>query len=226
MAAKSQLNRRSLVASLAALPIGASPAAAAIASAFGKPLSAEMVAVFDYPNATSIRQIPARDIPVWKERGWTPIVPRLAHGWDLSSGKIQKTYTRIEWPSRCTIWRKSEPPFAVFKEQFPQDEWNYFVFRANEWVPYDRIVIGCYVSPPNNYLKYETIRFSDIPNEFISARDFPRIVRSLDHLHALDPKRCHSIYHFELDDVRAAKRREDELQHAINEQLSAQGNRS
>lgn len=61
------------------------------------------------------------------------------------------------------------------RELLPKRRWRYSYEPANEFVPHDRIVVGCYVKGPKRTLSYEVFHISDLPNDFVSAEDLEAI---------------------------------------------------
>lgn len=65
------------------------------------------------------------------------------------------------------------------RELLQERYWSYSYEPANEFVPYDRIVVGCYVKGPSRTLSYEVFRVSDLPNDFVGAQDLEAILVNL-----------------------------------------------
>ena len=65
------------------------------------------------------------------------------------------------------------------RELLPKSEWQYCFYPANEWVQFDRIVVGCFVKGPERCLSYEQFALSDLPNYYVPLQDLECILSNL-----------------------------------------------
>lgn len=58
-----------------------------------------------------------------------------------------------------------------YRRLLPKSQWRSTYCLANEALPFDRVLIGCYVTGPGNSLSYEHFAVRDLPNVFMSLEE-------------------------------------------------------